>query len=216
MSHMPAHRHSLPATRTFLLHAMALAGVMLLAACSEKHRLPALPADATILAFGDSLTYGTGANAGESYPEVLASLTGRRVINAGVPGETTTDGLARLPRVLEETNPDLIILCLGGNDFLRRFDPAQTRSNLVRMIQMIRAENVPLLLVAVPQLRLLSSSDPVYKELSREFKLPLENEIVADVLHDRDLKADPIHPNAAGYRKIAEALVEQLKNSGAL
>lgn len=207
-------RNSLPAMRRMLL--AVIVGVLLAGCSADKDRLPLLGSDATILAFGDSLTFGTGASSGESYPQVLAELTGRKVINAGVPGETTADGLARLPRVLEETQPDLVILCLGGNDFLRRLDPAQTRSNLTRMIQMIRGANLPLVLVAVPQLRFLSSSDPLYLELAKELKLPLENEVLADVLHDRDLKSDPIHPNAKGYRHMAEAIAELLKDRGAI
>lgn len=211
---MTGFRNSLPAMRLALL---ALFAGLLLAGCSaDKARLPLLGSDATILAFGDSLTFGTGASSSESYPQVLAELTGHSVINAGVPGETTAGGLARLPRVLEETKPDLVILCLGGNDFLRRLDPAQTRSNLTRMIQMIRGANVPLVLVAVPQLRLISSSDPLYRELAKELKLPLENEVLADVLRDRDLKSDPIHPNAKGYRRMAEAIAELLKDNGAV
>lgn len=204
---------SLPAARLLLLMTGSL---LLLGGCSEKLRLPPLATDATILAFGDSLTYGTGASPEQSYPTVLAKLSGRTVINAGVPGETTAEGLARLPLLLEENDPDLVILCLGGNDFLRRVDPAQTRANLVRMIEMIRAANIPLVLIAVPQLRLLSGNDPMYKELSRQFKLPIEDEIMADVLHARDLKSDPIHPNAEGYRRLAEGLLVLLKNSGAI
>jgi lysophospholipase L1-like esterase len=218
MNHSPARRASLPATYPFALVAMFLALALLaLAGCSEKPgQLPQLAADDTILAFGDSLTHGTGANPGEGYPEILAMLTGRRVINAGVPGETTADALARLPRTLEETSPDLVVLCIGGNDFLRKLDPAQTRSNLERMIQMVRAANVPVVLVAVPKPALFSGSDPVYRELATEFKLPLENGIVNEVLRDGELKSDPIHPNAAGYRKIAQALAELLEKSGAI
>jgi acyl-CoA thioesterase I len=211
--HMKFSPHSLPAARLFLLVAASL---LLFSGCSEKLRLPPLAADATILAFGDSLTYGTGASQDQSYPVVLAKLSGHNVINAGVPGETTADGLARLPRTLEENDPDLVILCLGGNDFLRRLDPAQTRANLTRMIEMIRAANIPLVLVAVPQLGLFSGGDPMYKELAKQFKLPIEGEILAEVLHDRDLKSDQIHPNADGYRHMAEALLALLKNSGAI
>lgn len=197
----------------------ALVGILIgaLAACADKTQpLPALSADATILAFGDSLTHGTGALAHESYPAVLATLGGRNVINAGVPGETTTDGLARLPRVLEETRPDLVILCLGGNDFLRRHEIARTRSNLERMIRMIQADNIPLVLVAVPEPGLLPGSHPMYAEIARQYRLPIENEIMTDVLRDRDLKSDPIHPNAAGYQRIAQALFQLLRKSGAL
>ncbi len=206
------HRHSLPAAARRLLAVLCL----ILAACSSKPGLPPLASDATVLAFGDSITYGTGASDGESYPEILAGLIGRQVINAGVPGETTRDGLARLPRILEETRPDLVILCLGGNDFLRKQDPAQTRANLERMIQMVRNAGVPLVLVAVPEPRLFSGPPPLYRELAKAHRLPLEDGVVNDVLRDHALKSDPIHPNAAGYRRIAEALAELLSKAGAV
>ncbi len=189
----------------------------LLQACSsDVPRLPSLASDARILAFGDSLTYGTGAKSHESYPERLSASTGRTVINAGVPGETTADGLARLPRLLEDTQPDLVILCLGGNDFLRKVDPTRTRANLERMIDMARAENIPVVLVAVPRPGLFVRSDSMYEELAKKFRLPLENEILADVLGDKSLKADPIHPNSSGYQQVAEALAKLLKSAGAI
>lgn len=193
-----------------LLLAAAMAG------CADDPKLPKLAADATVLAFGDSLTHGTGAGAGEDYPALLQERIGRRVVNAGVPGETSADGLARLPRALEEHRPALVILCLGGNDFLRRLDPAQTRANLDRMIAMIRASGAALVLVAVPQLRVLGGNDPVYEALARQHRLVLEDEVLDDVLHDRDLKSDPIHPNNLGYRRVAEALADLLEERGAL
>lgn len=212
------HRHgpaqSIPAcSLTWLL----LSATILFAGCSSDiPRLSKLSADANILAFGDSLTYGTGAKTGESYPERLSASIGRTVINAGVPGETTTDGLARLPGMLEDTRPDMVILCLGGNDFLRKVDPARTRSNLERMITMIRAENIPLVLIAVPKPGLFVSSDVLYKQLAKKFSLPLENEVLAEVLGDKSLKSDPIHPNAQGYQQVADAIAKLLKSAGAI
>ncbi|WP_374356163.1 GDSL-type esterase/lipase family protein, partial [Chitinimonas sp.] len=102
-----------------------------LAACGRRsHELPPLPAGATVLAFGDSLTFGTGAAPQESYPAVLASLIGRPVVNAGIPGETTADGLVRFQATLQEHRPALIILCLGGNDFLQHQGESETVANL--------------------------------------------------------------------------------------
>jgi len=91
-----------------------------LSSCSDEAKLPALAADATILAFGDSLTYGTGTSRDNAYPTVLEKLLKRRVINAGIPGEISSKGLNRLPALIEKYRPDLIIICHGGNDILRK------------------------------------------------------------------------------------------------
>ena len=99
-------------------------------------------ANDVIVAFGDSLTYGTGATESESYPAALAELIGRKVVRAGVPGEVTEGGLQRLPAVIEEHRPALVIVCLGGNDMLRKLDEAQTKANLREIINTIRAGGI--------------------------------------------------------------------------
>jgi len=195
---------------------MILAAALLLPACSKTPQLPLLAADATILAFGDSLTAGTGAADAESYPAVLTRLTGRNVVNAGVPGEVSADGVKRLPDLLERERPALLILCHGGNDLLARQDHQLIAVNLRTMLRMAGERGVPVLLVAVPALGLTLKPPSLYEELANEFRIPLERKALAHILGKNSLKSDYIHPNAAGYRLLAEALAEQLKKSGAL
>ena len=198
--------------------ALAAAGLALLvAACNDGGpALPRLGPDDVVLAFGDSLTYGTGAAEQESYPAVLQTLIRRRVIRAGVPGEVTAQGLQRLPGLLDEHHPRLLLLCMGGNDMLRHIDPADTEANLRAMIAMAKERGMGVVLIGVPQPQLLGGTAEVYRKLARESDIPLENQILEDVLHDSAYKSDLIHPNARGYRRVAEALAKLLHRAGAV
>lgn len=193
-----------------------VAGVLLSTGCSKVSKLPLLAADATILAFGDSITHGTGAADSESYPAVLTLLTGRKVVNAGVPGEVSAAGVQRLPELLERERPALLILCHGGNDLLAHQNHQLIADNLRTMIRMSLERGVPVLLVAVPSPDFTLKPPALYEELSREFHLPVERKVLPYILGKSALKSDHIHPNVAGYRILAEALVDLLKKSGAL
>ena len=193
-----------------------LAALFLIAACSTGTKLSLLPDNATILAFGDSITFGTGANPEESYPALLARLTGRRVVNAGIPGEVTAEGLTRLPEVLEREKPALLILCHGGNDLLRRMDQDRAADNLRAMIRLAQGRGTAVLLVAFPSPDLSLTPPPLYRKVAKELKVPIEEQALTTILGNGALKSDYIHPNAAGYTRLAEALVTALKWCGAL
>ena len=201
-------------TRRF---ALALLLALGLAGCGGKGaRLDKLPPDAVVLAFGDSLTFGTGARPEDSYPALLERAIGRKVVNGGVPGETSAGGLQRLPGLIEETRPALLILCHGGNDFLRRMDDAQAAKNVREMIGLARAQGVAVVLLATPKPTLPPSVPAFYAEIAREMRVPFEEAVMKTVLSSNTLKSDLVHPNDRGYAQIAQALHALLRRTGAL
>ena len=195
---------------------LALVLLAFAAACGEQPKLEPLPADAVVLAFGDSLTYGSGAGETESYPAQLESLIGRRVVRAGVPGEITSQALARLPAALDEHSPRLLLLCIGGNDFLRRTGNAQAEQNVRAMVKLAKSRGVDVMLIGTPEPGLTVTPPAFYAGIAQEFRLLYEAGAIGEVLRDATLKSDPIHPNARGYRVIAERVAAALGQGGAL
>ena len=200
----------------------AAAATALLAGCGKRRgaRVAPLPADSVVLALGDSITYGTGAAPEAAYPAQLAQLTGWQVVNAGVPGDTSAQALARLPGLLAEHKPALVIASIGGNDFLRRLPEADTEVNLRRIAALAREAGAQVLLVAVPRPTLAAavgaglSDHPLYDRVAAELALPLHAGGWAHVLGNEQLKSDQIHANAAGYRAFAEGLATSLRATG--
>lgn len=204
--------------RHVILYACLLVAASVpLEGCSDKDQGLRLPDDAVLLAFGDSITWGTGARRQQSYPAILSGLTGHRVINAGISGEVTAQGKQRLPALLDKHKPGLLILCHGGNDLLRRLSPAETRNNLEAMIDSAAQRNIPVLLIGVPSFGLLFlEANEMYNDVAEKYALLYEGLVLPRVESDPDLKSDRIHPNAEGYRQIAVAVQKLLQDSGAL
>jgi len=175
---------------------------------------PLNPQD-TILAFGDSLTYGYNAKADESYPTLLSRLSGHKVINAGIPAESSYDGLKRLPKLLEDDNIKLMILFFGGNDIMQGLSMERLKSNLKTMIQMAKERHIEVLLISVPNLSLFGLSPlELYKEVADEEDVPLLSGMLADIISKPSLKSDQIHPNDTGYKIMAEKIYEKLLQEG--
>lgn len=189
---------------------------LLLLSCAPAAQLPKLSPDAVILAFGDSLTYGTGVKKEQAYPSILTALTGYEVVNAGIPGEVTKEGLARLPALLDEVHPELVIICHGGNDMLRRQSMGAAARNLRAMIELAQGQGIAVVLIAVPDLGVFLSPPSFYRDLGATLKVPVEEDVISEILANPGLKSDQIHPNAEGYRMIAEAVYQRMLEAGAL
>ena len=197
--------------------------ILILASCggsAPKHT--AIPAGSTVLILGDSLSYGTGANTGEDYPTLLAKTTGWNIINEGVPGDTTTGGLARLPALLEAHQPKLLIVELGGNDLLHQTAQTEIVNNLKTILSLAKTQGIASVLVAIPEISPLKatfgnlSDHPLYEKLAKNTNTPLIADVFSDVLSDKDLKSDQIHANAKGYAVVSDELREKLKKLGFL
>jgi len=185
-------------------------------ACSDAPRLQKLKQTDTILAFGDSLTFGYGAPTGSSYPAVLSELTGLTIINEGSSGEVSAKGLKRLAGLLDRYQPQLLILCHGANDMLQKRDLGKMASNLEAMIALAQQRDIDILLLAVPTANLFLTPLQQYTEVADKMQVPLNHDLIADILSQPALHSDIIHPNALGYRKIAEQIHQDLIDLGAL
>src|SRR5690606_11833081 len=196
--------------------------IVLLAGCGESLSLDPLPPGSTVLAFGDSVTHGTGAGRGEDYPSLLAQRSGWQVVNAGIPGDTALAATARIEALSQQHNPALVIVELGGNDFLRRRAAADVKEDLRRILHAVKQANAVPVLVAVPEFSVLAarfgalSDAPIYEALAEEEGVFLIPDIFAQVLSRESLRADPIHPNAEGYRQMTEGMLAALRAAGVL
>lgn len=187
-----------------------------LISCGRTPKLNPLSNNAVILAFGDSLTYGTGAELDQSYPAVLQKIIGRKVINMGVPGELSAEGLKRLPSALDEVKPQLMILCHGGNDLLRKTGENAAADNLRAMVKLAKSRRIDVVMIAVPKPGLSISPPKYYETVAKENNIPIEVNILSVVLKDNSMKSDMVHPNANGYKIVAEGVARLLEKTKAL
>ena len=213
---MPQRPPDLAVAPRFRVWRALLLALVLVSGCSQQAKLAPLAADAVMLAFGDSLTYGTGAEEAESYPAQLARLSGRRVVREGIPGELSAAGLARLPGALDEHRPKLLLLCHGGNDFLRRLPKQQAAENVRAMIRMAKTRGIDVLLIGTPEPGFTLTPPDFYGQIAKEFGVPYEGDALGKILKDASLKSDQVHPNANGYRVLAERIFEVLRKAGAV
>ena len=189
-----------------------------LSACSKPET--ALPAHTTVLILGDSLTQGVGASSAQtSYPALLKQQTQWNIINGGVSGNTSAQALARLPELLQQHQPKLVIISIGGNDFLQRLPNGDTQANIAQNIALSQQSGAQVLLVAVPELTLAAAvghpnDHAMYADLAQIQQVHLLEDAWSDVLGDEALRADPVHANDAGYQTFNLELIKRLQQIG--
>ncbi|MDD2382816.1 MAG: arylesterase [Sulfurospirillaceae bacterium] len=173
-----------------------------------------VPLDTKVLAFGDSLTFGYGVSRDKSYPSVLANLLHTEVINEGISGEMSEQGLLRLPAVLEKYKPNILVLCHGANDILRKRDLVKMKENLSKMITMAQEKGIYVLLVGVPTNELLTFSVPsLYYDVAQSHGIEIEDKALSEILGNDTLKSDQVHPNEQGYRMMALNIAQLLSDN---
>ena len=183
--------------------------LLLLVACTDNDKV-IISADSVILAFGDSLTKGVGTDNGNDYPSQLQQILGVNVINAGVSGQTSTQALLRYNKELDSYRPDLVVICIGGNDLLRRQSLTQLDNNLRIMLQQAQARNIAVLLVAVPKPSLVLSPLELYADLADEYNVVVEQFTLSELLSHNRYKSDSVHLNAHGYHQLANAIAAKI------
>ncbi len=195
---------------TLLLYSLFAGG------CGKAPELTNIPPqNARICCFGDSLVHGTGADSeDDSYPMQLAAITDRDVTKWGTPGDTTADALNKLSKFDGEPF-GIIIVTLGGNDILKRLRWPDTEANLREIFRYLHATGAVLVFTGVTG-PLNPTRDKIYADICEELGIVYIPEILDGIKNDGALMADPVHPNTAGYRRIAERIAMDLGEAGLL
>lgn len=211
---------SLMSTARLRYLVLLLAAAILLVGCGERSKEAALPAGSVVLALGDSLTAGAGVSKQQAWPTLLEKKTGWKIVNGGVNGNTSAQGLKRLPYLLDHDNPVLVLVTLGGNDMLRHIPEKDTVANLNEILTLVRAHGAKAVLLATPEPNLMGavfqnlSAPPFYKQIAEQQQVPLIDDAIAEVLSDPQMKGDQVHPNAEGHALLAEKIYEELQAIG--
>lgn len=165
-----------------------------------------------VIFFGDSLTSGVGVNPGEDFPTLVArNLNLTNVINAGVSGDTTEDALARLQKDVLDKNPALVVILLGGNDFLKGVPIEKTISNVDKIVKRTTETNSAVILVHLRSNPLNDKYKEPTKKIAAKYQIELVTDILKGILGNSSLLSDNIHPNAAGYKVMAERITPTVK-----
>lgn len=196
-----------------ILGVLLLCGLVYFLFQDAGHIVNYPPKEGPIVAFGDSLVYGVGSPETEGFVRILSSRIGESIINMGVSGNTTADGLARVDTVLEN-NPRIVLVLLGGNDRLRQIPTEQTLANMRLIISKIQESGAVVVLLGVRGNLLSGRFDEELETLAQETGAVFVPNVLEGIFGDQSLMFDTIHPNKEGYALIAEKVYRILEEAG--
>lgn len=165
----------------------------------------------TIVAFGDSLIHGYGSTEGHDFISLLSQRTGQPIINLGVNGNTTADGLARLKKVLDK-DPKIVILLLGGNDYLKKVPIDTTFKNLDSIVKAIQKQGSMVLLLGIRGGLLTDTFADRFEEFASAHKVAFVPNVLDGLIAKNKYMFDAVHPNDVGYEQIADKVEPVLRD----
>jgi len=190
---------------------LSFASILLLTGCSQTI-VNQYSSGSRIVCFGNSIMYGTGAEASFSIPSILSERIPHDVINAGIPGETSGEALIRIQKDVLDQDPYLVIVEFGGNDFLQKVPMETTLKNMEAIIDQVQSGGAMVVLCDVSSNFILSRYRRAYKRLAKKKGALFVGELLDGILNRATLRTDYIHPNAEGYKIIAQRLYEAVRD----
>jgi len=192
--------------RNIVLLAAAWWLLVNLTGCAKKEIKNINSDSSNIICFGDSITFGYGAQSGEDYPTVLSKMIQLPVINAGIDGDITTEALKRIDSDVLERDPLLVIIEFGGNDFLRKIPKEVTVENIKKMVEQVQAKGAMAAIVDISAGIFFAEYRAAFSALAKEKKAIFIPRLLSGIITNPQLKSDFLHPNAEGYKIIAQRI----------
>ena len=180
--------------------------VLLLVGCAKREIKNINSKGKNIICFGDSITFGYGAEPGGDYPSALTKMTSVPVINAGIDGDTSTEAIKRIKSDVLDRDPLLVVVEFGGNDFLRKIPQEETLNNMREIIDKIQAQGAMVAVADISTGMILKEYHSAFFNLAREKGAIFIPPILSGIITNPRLKSDFIHPNADGYNVIAQRI----------
>jgi acyl-CoA thioesterase-1 len=204
-------RHKIIASTIFLVVVLAIYGIIVLSGCARTDIANIKSEGVNIVCFGDSITYGYGGNPGEDdYPTHLSQMISIPLINSGVDGDTSSDGVKRLKEDVLEREPLLVIVEFGGNDFLRKVPLTETIKNMDYIISKCVEGGAMVAIMDMSVGIIMENYGKEYRRLAKKYKAILIPHILSDILTNASFKSDFVHPNGLGYKVLAQKVYRHI------